>query len=54
MEQVAKYVSRSGKKDPSKELEDLEKAQFYLNHNVDELKNDAMTKNKPFCDSRDD
>lgn len=35
--QVVKYVSRAGKKDPSKELEDLKKAQFYLNRKIDQI-----------------
>lgn len=35
---VVKYISRAGKKDPSKELEDLEKALFYLNHEIEQLK----------------
>lgn len=36
--QVCKYISRAGKKDPAKELEDLEKAQFYLNRKIELLK----------------
>ena len=32
-----KYVSRAGKKDPTKELEDLKKAQFYLNRHIANL-----------------
>jgi hypothetical protein len=28
--QVLKYLARAGKKDPSKELEDLRKAEFYI------------------------
>ena len=35
---VVKYVSRAGKKDPSKELEDLEKARFYLEWEIERLK----------------
>ena len=35
--QVAKYISRAGKKDPAKELEDLKKAQFYLNRKVADM-----------------
>lgn len=34
---VTKYVARAGKKDPSKELEDLRKARFYLNHRINTL-----------------
>lgn len=33
-----KYISRAGKKDPDKEIEDLEKAQWYLNEYIDQLK----------------
>jgi hypothetical protein len=29
-----KYISRAGKKDSTKELEDLKKAQFYLNRKI--------------------
>jgi hypothetical protein len=32
---VAKYISRAGKKDKSKELEDLLKAQWYLNKKIE-------------------
>lgn len=33
-----KYISRAGKKDPAKELEDLEKAAWYLNRRIEQLK----------------
>ena len=36
---VVKYVSRAGKKDPLKELEDLEKAKWYLERHINKLKN---------------
>lgn len=32
-----KYISRAGKKDKTKELEDLKKAQFYLNRHIELL-----------------
>lgn len=32
---VIKYVARAGVKDPNKELEDLLKAQFYLNREIE-------------------
>lgn len=35
---IIKYVARAGKKDPSKEIEDLEKAQFYLTREIKQLK----------------
>ena len=34
---VIKYVSRAGKKDPNKELEDLSKASWYLNREIERL-----------------
>lgn len=33
-----KYISRAGKKDPTKEIEDLEKAQWYLTRRINQLK----------------
>jgi len=35
---VIKYVSRAGHKDPSKEVEDLEKARQYLDFEINRLK----------------
>jgi hypothetical protein len=35
---TVKYISRAGKKDPNKELEDLNKASWYLNHHINQLK----------------
>lgn len=35
---VIKYVARAGKKDPLKEIEDLEKARFYLDRHIRTLK----------------
>ena len=32
---TVKYISRSGKKDPAKELEDLKKAAWYLNREIE-------------------
>jgi len=32
-----KYICRAGKKDPKKEVEDLQKAIWYLNREVDRL-----------------
>ena len=34
---VVKYVARAGKKDPAKEIEDLKKAQFYLERKIKNL-----------------
>lgn len=33
-----KYISCAGKKDSGKEIEDLEKAKFYLSRHIDNLK----------------
>lgn len=38
---VIKYVSRAGKKDPNKELEDLKKASWYLNREIERLNKEA-------------
>ena len=35
---VIKYIARAGKKDATKELEDLEKAEVYLKRRIAELK----------------
>lgn len=35
---TVKYISRAGKKDPNKEIEDLEKAKWYLQRKIDNLK----------------
>lgn len=34
---TVKYISRAGKKDPTKELEDLKKALWYLDHHIKNL-----------------
>ena len=34
---VVKYVSRSGKKDPDKTIEDLKKARWYLDRQISKL-----------------
>lgn len=36
---TVKYISRAGKKDPTKELQDLKKALWYLQHHIDTLEN---------------
>ena len=36
---ILKYLARAGHKDPSRELEDLEKAQWYLAREIERLKN---------------
>ena len=35
---VVKYVARAGRKDPSKTIEDLEKARWYLDREIEYLK----------------
>ena len=35
---AVKYILRAGKKDPSKEIEDLEKARWYLNREINRLR----------------
>lgn len=35
-----KYISRAGKKDKSKTIEDLEKAIWYLNRKIEQLRKD--------------
>jgi len=48
MGNVIKYISRAGKKYPEKEIEDLEKAKWYLEREIIKLKikkaNDENTK----------
>ena len=34
---AVKYVARAGLKDPSKEIEDLEKARWYIDREIDRL-----------------
>lgn len=34
---AVKYISRAGKKDPSKEVEDLKKAKWYIERRIQEL-----------------
>ena len=36
---VVKYVARAGKKDTDKELQDLEKAKWYLERRIERIKN---------------
>ena len=35
---AVKYISRAGKKDPTKEIEDLEKARWYIERRIKELR----------------
>lgn len=38
---AVKYISRAGKKDKHKQIEDLEKAVWYINHEIERLKKDS-------------
>lgn len=38
---AVKYISRAGKKDKSKEVEDLQKAVWYLNREIARLRNES-------------
>lgn len=35
---AVKYISRAGKKDPQTEIQDLEKAMWYIQHRINQLK----------------
>lgn len=35
---AVKYIARAGKKDPAKEIEDLQKAVWYLQREIEKLK----------------
>ena len=37
-----KYISRAGKKDPAKEIEDLQKADWYIKRRIMELEQKKM------------
>lgn len=37
LENAVKYIARAGKKDPSKEIEDLKKAEWYIKRRIREL-----------------
>ena len=40
---AVKYISRAGKKDPSKKVEDLKKAIWYIKHSIE--RSDSIAKN---------
>lgn len=40
---AVKYIARAGKKDPSKEIEDLQKAVWYLLRDIELLKSAPMS-----------
>ena len=41
-----KYISRAGKKGKNKELEDLQKASWYLQHHIEQLKQKIESESK--------
>ena len=40
---AVKYIVRAGKKDPAKTIEDLQKAVWYLNHQIEILEKEASS-----------
>lgn len=52
---AVKYISRAGKKDPNKLIEDLEKARWYLDREIERLKkmDDILPEGSIVCE-RDD
>ena len=40
---TVKYISRAGKKNPDKEIEDLKKALFYLDRKIKNLENENVS-----------
>ena len=40
---TVKYISRAGKKDKTKELEDLKKALWYLQYHIETIEKDERT-----------
>ncbi len=47
------YIVRAGLKDPAKTVEDLEKAVWYLNHEIEKLKADTIKNCGKCCYSYD-
>ena len=43
---AVKYIARAGKKDPAKTIEDLQKAAWYITHEIDRLKSDENHKSR--------
>lgn len=41
---AVKYIARAGKKDPAKEIEDLEKAAWYIAREIKRLKMESKTR----------
>lgn len=43
---AVKYISRAGKKDPNKEVEDLKKARWYLDREIKKMTGELPAENK--------
>ena len=43
---AVKYISRAGKKNPDKEIEDLEKAVWYLNREIEKITGEKKKQHK--------
>lgn len=39
---AVKYIARAGKKDQAKTVEDLEKAVWYINHHIENLRKEGI------------
>lgn len=51
---AVKYLLRAGKKDPNKEIEDLEKARWYLDREIERLRFDkSLKKSKKWLSSEE-
>ena len=50
---AVKYISRAGKKDPSKTVEDLKKAEFYIRHEIERLEASATSNGRIVTSRRD-
>lgn len=44
---AVKYIARAGKKDPAKEIEDLRKASWYINREIDRLEGISPPRRSP-------
>ena len=49
-----KYVARAGRKNRDKEIEDLEKAQWYLNREIERLKKIPMSINEEYLSKEEE
>lgn len=43
---AVKYIARAGKKDPTREIEDLQKAAWYINREIEKLRNSKIEKSE--------